>query len=220
MHCESHKVSGNGTDRTFFWNEDQSCVGSGGAWRCTEYSWIRDICQLLDSIAGEKGRQWHLSPNNEGWASNREVSKHPKSKCMGALSWLSGCFVLSGVENKKVTGWLLYSSSYVFFESWQFCIIPISLCDSIIIYMTSFFLKCSSPWVCRTLPFLKALWVEFKVRSNVTTDLIFILIKTFCIASSAVPCFIAWNGGEQHRGMGNNNKDHTLRLPWHFGRRF
>lgn len=100
MHCESHKVSGSGTDRTFFWNEDQSSVSSAGAWRCTEYSWIRDICQLLDSVRREGGR-WHLSPNCEGWASNREVSKHPKSKCMGALSWLRGYFVLSGVENKR-----------------------------------------------------------------------------------------------------------------------
>lgn len=139
MHCESQKVSGSGTDRTFFWNEDQSCIGSAGAWRCTEYSWIRDICQLLDSVAGEEGGRWHLSPNNEGWVSNMEVGKHPKSKCMGALSWRRRCFVLSGVENKKVTARLPCSSSYVFYESWQFCIIPILLCDSIIIYMTSFF---------------------------------------------------------------------------------
>lgn len=126
-------------ERTFFWNEDQSCNGSVRASWCTEYSWIPDICQLLDSVAGEEGGRWHLSPNNEGWASNREVSKHPKSKCMDVFSWLRGCFVLSGAENKKLPVRLLCSSAYVFYESWQFCIIPIPLCDSIIIYMTSFF---------------------------------------------------------------------------------
>lgn len=138
MHSDSHKVCSSGTDRTFFWNEDQSCVGSVGARQCTEYSWISDICQPWDGVTGGEGGRWHLSPNNEGRASNGEVSKHPKSKCMAALSRLRGTFVLSGFENKKRTARRSCSGSYVFCESWQFCIIPVSLCDCTVIYMPSF----------------------------------------------------------------------------------